>query len=214
MSETTQTADQIKAAAIAELEGSNSSVATETTETVSEDTTETVEASEESEIDTEETEETEETDDLPNESDDSDTQESSKEAEMRKKIEKELKKKYYSKLNQEQKKAAQYKAELESLKESGFSDEQIEAMRKVVRHETQEQEIGRVQQIELDNFVKKYTPSKADLNAIKEIVSDFPQMSYEAARKFHLAQTRPEELIKPKTPNLSVKGGTPKAIEK
>lgn len=101
----------ITAAAIAELEGSSSSVETTTenapvqeTETVAEDTETMPEVEEKAEESTEET-----------------APEATKETEreqIKKEVERELKKKYYSKLNQEQKKLAEAKAQIESLKAS------------------------------------------------------------------------------------------------
>ena len=194
------TAD-LKTAALAELEGLNS-ITEETVQTNSVETAnDTIETEEEDE-EASESETTAETEKAPEKS----------EEQIRKEVEKEMKRKYYSKINQNQKLLEEAKAEVERLKSAGYDTEQIDAIKAIVRAETQEKELSKIEQSELKNFQKKYAPDSETLWAIKEIVNDFPSMSYEAARMLYLAQNNPQALIRQQSPNLSAPGNTPKAI--
>ncbi len=137
------------------------------------------------------------------------------EQEVRKELEKEYKKKYYSKINQEQQKLHEAQKELEELKTTKwYSDDDIEAIRKIASVENQKVEISRTEQIEKTNFLNNFKPNAEDLVWIEEIKADFPNMSWEYARKVYLADKNPEALVKTKSPNLQVSWDTPKSIER
>lgn len=145
------TAD-LKTAALAELEGLNS-ITEETVQTNSEETAnDTIETEEEDE-EASESETTAETEKAPEKS----------EEQIRKEVEKEMKRKYYSKINQNQKLLEEAKAEVERLKSAGYDTEQIDAIKAIVRAETQEKELSKIEQSELKNFQKKYAPDSETL---------------------------------------------------
>ena len=217
MEETKLTSEQLKADALAELTGSNES----TEQTVENEQTDSIDSiennsdnQENNEIDVEwELEEW--VDEEENEWDEEEKsllKEEEKEK-IRKEVEKEMKKKYYSKLNKEQRKLQETENEVLALKNKfGYDDEQVEAIRKIARAETQVQETNRIEKIEKNNFIKKFNPSAKEFSQIEEIKKDLPQISWEYARKLYLADNNPEALIKKKSPNLSAIWWVPKEI--
>ena len=180
----------LEAAALAELEGNTQDV-DEPTETQAEPQEEAPETDTEDELGEEAETETETT--------------AKSEAEIRKEVERELKKKYYSKLNKEQKRLAEIEAELKAATE-GYDPESLDVMRKMAQAETQAREVSKIAKMEEQKFLKTYNPTAQELEAVREIREDYPSMSWEAARNFHLAMTNPEALVKPKSPNLKVAG--------
>lgn len=134
------------------------------------------------------------------------------EAQIRKEVERELKKKYLSQVNKKDKELQATKEQLDSLKAAWYDDDSIEAVRKIVKAELMQESMTKLEITEKNNFIKKFNPDKTELKQVEEIKADFPSMSWEAARKFYYANEKPEALIKPKSPNLWISWDVPKEI--
>lgn len=202
--------ESLKEQALAELSSWNDNVE-ETTENTNNE--ENIETEENVEIEQEE----EEIEDIVEEQEEEEIEEKpidreELKKEVTKEVERELKKKYYSKLNKEQKKLAEAQAEIDSLKSQWLSDEQLDTIKKVVKAETQNIQVSKIEKTEKANFIKNNNPSADELKKIEEIKNDFPQMSWDYAQKLYYAEHKPEALIKKKSPNLSIIWGTPKSI--
>lgn len=88
---------------------------------------------------------------------------------------------------------------LEKYKESGA----VEDINKLIdirmrERDTQEEgkEIARLEKLERDTFITSNPELKEEITAIENVRNQFPNMSYEAASKLHLATTNPALLVK------------------
>ncbi|MCI0500340.1 MAG: hypothetical protein L0Y61_01160, partial [Epsilonproteobacteria bacterium] len=102
------------------------------------------------------------------------------EEELRKQIEKDLKKKYLSQVSMKAKEADRYRQELEVIK-NNFDEDSLTTVEKVVEAKLYEQELNRLEKVEFNNFLKLNPEAKQNLADIQEIKNDFPNMSWERA---------------------------------
>ena len=121
--------------------------------------------------------------------------------EARIQADREAKRKYLSQVNQAKQAAKEADERANTLLE-GYEPEQLEAIKSIVQREAAAKDISRLEELERSTFIKEHNPAKDELAGIEEVKNDFPNMSWEYARKVYLADTNPEKLVQPKTPDL------------